>query len=199
MSAPLILSNIALWLLVGFQTLILLGVLRAIHELRQRPQQRGRPVPDFRAADLAGRAFSTATLTGRPTVVLFVSPTCQSCMLTLDELKALTSDPTRGLFIVCRAEEADCHRLADVYQLSAPVIPDERAELMTLFGVSGLPTAVRIGADGVIESHGAPARGKELEELLAELTRTEEPVEQEALRADHRRGDVLSSDGRGTP
>lgn len=176
MPAQFVISYYALWLLVVLQTLILLGVTRALYDMRRQSwgAQPGRRVPQFSVVDLSGRDVSAASLVGAPAVLLFVSPSCQSCMLTLDELKALASDGKRGLTIVCEAEDEDCRRLAATYQLTASVVPDGAGTLRTLFGVPGLPAAVRIDANGVIESYGRPARGKELEEILAGLLDTDD-------------------------
>lgn len=185
MSAPFVLSYVALWVLVVLQGVILLGLTRALYELRQRDQGadptsfQGLPVPDFTAVDLSGQPVSAASLAGEPAVLLFVSPNCQSCMVTLAELKALTSDPRRGLVVVCHAGDDDCRRLAANYQLTVPVVVDEDGEVMKRFGISGTPTAVRISADSVIESHGSPMRGEDLERLLAEFSSTHGPVQEQ--------------------
>lgn len=180
MPGPFVLSYVALWVLVILQTLILIGLTRALYELRQgyeaaRPRSlQGHRVPDFSAIDLSGSSVSTASLAGEPAALLFVSPNCPSCMVSLAELRALANDSTRGLVIVCRGGEADCRQLAVEYQLTVPVVPDEDGELMRLFGVSGTPIAVRINADGVIESYGEPVRGEDLEEFFAHSGPAEE-------------------------
>lgn len=184
MPAPFVISYVALWILVVVQGLILLGLTRALYELRQeyaeQPSFRGRRVPQFAAVDLWGEPVSSESIADKPTVLLFVSPDCSSCMVTLAELKPLATDATRHLVVVCSGGNDDCRQLALDHDLTVPVVADEDGELMRLFGISGTPIAVRISAHGVIESYGEPARGEELERLLGEDADTQEPEPQQA-------------------
>lgn len=173
MSAPFLFSYLALWVLVILQALILLGLTLAVHELRngplmaKRPSPQGQPAPKFSAVDLSGNPVSSELFAGRPTVLLFVSPNCPSCMVTFPELSALASNSERGLFVVCRGTPTQCRKLAVDYDLTLPIVPDEDAELTRIFGVSATPTAVRISAAGVIESYGEPVRADDLAKLVA--------------------------------
>lgn len=184
MPGPFVFSYVALWVLVVLQALLLIGLTRAFYDLRQgyeaaeRPSLKGRRAPSFSAIDLSGSPVTTASLAGKPAALLFVSPTCPSCTVSLAELGALASDSTRGVVIVCRGGHADCWQLAEDYRLTLPVVADENGELMQVFGISATPMAVRISAHGVIESYGEPVRGEDLEELLAGVARTEEPITQ---------------------
>lgn len=162
-------SYAALWILVVLQALILLGLTRAFAEMRgatpERPSLKGQRAPQFSAVDLAGHPITTATMAGKPAVLLFVSPSCASCRVTLAELRAIASDTTRDLTVVCEGEDAGCRELAAEYSLAHPMVADASGELKRIFGVIGTPMAVRISAEGVIESYGEPAR-EELEQLL---------------------------------
>jgi peroxiredoxin len=175
-------SYVALWVLVVLQALILLGLTRAFAEMRggraEKPSMQGRPVPTFSAMDLAGNEVSTTSIAGRPVVLLFVSPTCASCRVTLAELRGIASDSTRDLIVVCAGGEDDCRMLATDYQLTRPVVVDANGELKLQFGISGTPMAVRISATGTIESYGEPVRGEDLEALLAtsRASRPETPI-----------------------
>ena len=179
MIGPFVISYVALWILVLVQAAILIGVTRALYELRDeyadQPSLRGRRVPQFSAIDLWGQSVSSESIAGKPAALLFVSPDCSSCMVTLAELKPLVSDATRRLIVVCGGGNDDCHRLALDSGVTVPVVADEDGELRQLFAISGTPMAVRISAHGVIESYGEPARGEELERLLAEEAGTQEP------------------------
>jgi peroxiredoxin len=173
MSIPLLISYAALWIVVIVQAAILVGVMRSLYEVRQRDRAadlslvKGQPVPEFATVDLSGRPVSTATFTGEAAVLLFVSPNCQNCMVALAELQALASDPARRLFIFCYAAPDDCQRLAADYEITVPVIADEDGRLKRMFGVTSTPMAVRVDADGFIQSYGSPVRGEEFEHLAA--------------------------------
>lgn len=172
MSTPLLVSYVALWVVAAFQTLMLLGLTHAVHALRQEgasddaEEWRGRSIPDFSAVDLAGGAVSPATLAGRAAVLLFVSPNCPSCAISPAEVHVLAGDPARQLVVVCRAGRDDCARFAVRHDLAGPVVADEAGTVTELFGVSRPPTAVRVDAEGIVESYGVPLRGDEAEEAL---------------------------------
>jgi hypothetical protein len=108
----------------------------------------------------------------------------------LAELRALASDASRDLTVVCEGEEAGCRELAAEYRLAHPMVADANGELKRLFGVSGTPMAVRITAEGVIDSYGEPAR-EELEQLLATSRATE--LESHPTRTDERMADDYSN------
>jgi peroxiredoxin len=172
MSIPIAISYVALWVLVILQMLVLLGVVRALYEVRQRfraaesAEFEGQPVPEFAAVDLSGQTVSSSTLAGAAAVLLFVSPNCQTCMVALNELHVLASDPARQLVLFCHATEEDSRRLAADFGVTAPVVADRDGVVKRLFGVSSTPMAVRIGVDGRIESHGSPVRGDGFAELV---------------------------------
>jgi hypothetical protein len=172
MNVVIVISYVALWILALLQAVILIGVTRALYELRdefaEEPSLRGRLAPQFSTVDLWGDTVSSESLAGTPTTMLFVSPDCSTCSVTLAELQPLVKDTTRGLVVVCSGDNDECRQLALDYGLTVPMVADEDGELNGLFAVSGTPLAVRISANGVIESYGEPARGEEFERLIAE-------------------------------
>lgn len=170
MSELFVASYVGLWILVLLQGVILLGVTRGLYEVRKEftePSLKGRRVPTFSTVDIWGKPLSSDSIMGMPTVMLFVSPDCSTCTVTLEELKPLVNDKTRGLVIVCGGAGDECRQLALDYELSVPIVADADDELKRLFEVTGTPLGVRISAQGVVESHGEPARGELFEELAA--------------------------------
>lgn len=180
-------SYVGLWIVVIVQTLILLGVTRSIYELRNELTEevslRGRRVPKFSTIDISGQSVSSDSILGTPTALLFVSPDCSTCTVSLEELKPLVKDLRWDLVVVCGGAGDDCRQVALDYGLTVPVIADEDDVLKRLFEISGTPSAVRISAQGVIESHGEPARGELFEELAATAMSIPREEETEADRA----------------
>lgn len=182
MSTPFVLSYLALWAVVVFQGMLLLGTVRAIHSLRQGgpaadPGDQGEPtserlagqeVAGFAAVDLSGATISTEQLRGRSTVVLFVSPNCPSCLLALEELSTVGSKAKGNVVVVCGADGERCRRLADDFglTLTVPVIVDADDEIQRLFDVSSAPTAVLLNPNARIVSYGHPVRGEELSAMM---------------------------------
>jgi len=179
-SAPFVLSYVVLYVIVILQGILLLGAVRAIHELRRghvAPEATEEPdgerllnqeVPSFTAVDVSGITVGTEQLRGRSSVVLFVSPNCPSCMLTLDELNAVSAKSNGNVLVVCGADAEDCRALARDYDLTAPVVADEGATLKKLLDVTSTPTAVLLNAGNRIVSYGHPVRGEELEEMMGQ-------------------------------
>jgi len=182
-STPFLASYVLLYLIVIFQGLLLLGAVRAIHELRQghvapaEPEEGAQEgerllnqeAPRFEALDLAGNLVGTEQLRGRSSLVLFVSPNCSSCMLTLDELHAVQHKVDGGnVLVVCGARDADCRNLASDHNLTVPVVADEDASIGKLFDVTAFPTAVLLNAGTRVVSYGHPMRGEELREMAGD-------------------------------
>jgi peroxiredoxin len=184
--APFFVSYGVLWVIVVFQGLLLLGVTRAMYARGQDATtssanedvdglERGTPLPDFTVRDVEGGLIQAGDFRGRTSAILFVSPTCPTCSVTLEELGALQSKTDENVVVVCRAATPDCQQLIDHYELSTPLIAgDDAYSLSSLLRIAAVPTAVLIDADGAIDSYGAPKRGEELERLFRGKVTSEE-------------------------
>lgn len=155
-------------------TLIILGIVPALVRLQRRLDALGAPtedtgatdVPQFSAVDLGGNLISNATLSQGLTALLFVSPTCRSCKTTLAETTALRHKAKGGVIVVCEAATGACAELARDFGIDRGVIADASGELMKLFAVDSLPSAVLIAGGTRMRSRGYPLR-EELEAVVA--------------------------------
>lgn len=174
MSTPFYLSYVALWALVVFLALVVVGLVRALQDARLAPVDAALPVspeqelvdqpmPEFAVRDVDGEPITSKGLLGVPTALLFVSPDCSACAVTLHELDALKRRMSGNVVVVCRAVVDRCVSLAHHYDLSVPVVSDEDRHLSDLFRVTVPPMAVLIAADGTIESYGRPSSPDDLE------------------------------------
>lgn len=177
----MIVSHAALWILVLFQTVLLIGVVRALHTLQLRSASGGTPIsrghlqgqemPSFEHADIEGNLIRSDELLGQPLALLFVSPSCRSCTLTLDEMDMLAQKVAGNIVLVCRSSEDECRRLAASYALKTRVISDGDNLVSNLFEVDSVPTAVLVDEDGRISSYGHPMRAEELADMMNETAR----------------------------
>jgi peroxiredoxin len=177
-SALFLLSYVALWLLVLFQTLVILGLARTVYRRDQHevpdstrdedPIPVGEPAPRFTALDVAGARVDETVFSGSLTALLFVSPGCSTCVATLSEVEALRRKVNGDVVVVCRAEASECGRLGELYGLRTRVIVDHDHSVSDRFGVRTTPTAVLVGPTGRILTHGYPMHGEELERLFGE-------------------------------
>lgn len=114
----------------------------------------GEPVPDFRLADISGRAIDSRYFRGRKTLVTFWSLGCGYCDRMVDELRDW--DLARGaddpaLLVFSDGDKAENEKLG----LRSPVILDEGHKTSAGLGMWGTPSAVLVNEDGVIISETA--------------------------------------------
>ncbi len=154
-------SYVALWILVILQSLILVGLVRMVHELRQAGVpvrlSEGQEAPKFSVVALSGEPISTADFAGRFLALLFVSPDCSACVATLEnDMGYLHRKGQGNLIVICKAGRAECVKLAERYELTTPMVADEDEQISRLFAVSAVPIAVLINESNRIQSYGQP-------------------------------------------
>jgi methylamine dehydrogenase accessory protein MauD len=188
MDTPFFLSYGALWVLVIGQSLILLGLVRAFYRLqRVAPGDlsaqatmngglKGMKAPELYDADVFGEVVDGAKLSGRLRALVFVSPTCASCTVTLEELVALQTKAEGNVIVICRSTSDECRMLAEAYKRRVPVIVDEDFEIGKRFQVTKVPSAVLINQDDRIQAYGHPGRKEELEDTSSVTNENVEEV-----------------------
>ena len=122
--------------------------------IRPKLYREGEPVPDFRLADISGRAIDSRYFRGRKTLVTFWSLGCGYCDRMVDELRDW--DLARGaddpaLLVFSDGDKAENEKLG----LRSPVILDEGHKTSAGLGMWGTPSAVLVNEDGVIISETA--------------------------------------------
>jgi len=174
MSTPLLVSYVFLWVLVAFQSLVIVGLVRSSYLLQNRVPATGTgsasdfPTPEFHATDLTGRLVSNETISGQKTALLFVSTKCRTCNVTLQDLEAVKKKANGNVIVVCQDRRQSCVEAAQKYGLTIPVIVDDNDELGQLFNVTNVPTAILINDEGRIQSYGQPMQAEEVEQMLAD-------------------------------
>lgn len=172
MSTPLVLSHIALWVLVLLQGFILLGLVRTVHqsgrggagaaapasEPRAAERLAGELAPRIDAVDIHGSPVNSDDFVGALRAVLFVSPNCPNCMVTLDELDALQTKAPGTVVAVCVADTEECRQMAEDLKVTVGVVADPDGELMKSYDVAMTPTAVLVNRRGRIVQYGHPGR-----------------------------------------
>jgi hypothetical protein len=160
-----------LWVLLGFQTFILLGLIRVVHNLRTNPAVAsggeryplvGQTIPSFQVVDTSGRSVASDRLTDH--TLLFVSPTCPTCVTTLDELRAV-SHKSPDLTVFCAGSTDQCEQLLTQYPMSMPVVIDAGEVVARLLGIDRYPTAVLTDSSASIIRYGQPMRAEDLIDL----------------------------------
>jgi methylamine dehydrogenase accessory protein MauD len=177
---PLVVSQIALWVVLVVLALTVLALVRQIGVLHERVAplgalttktavEVGQPAPRFDVIDLAGRPVRIGgeSPDGRSQLLLFVSPSCPMCKKLLPVARSFARSERRGIAIVLMGDgdrpshEALIaeHRLGEVPFALAPIVGIN-------LGIGRLPHAVLIDPAGVIRSKGIVNSREHLESLL---------------------------------
>jgi cytochrome c biogenesis protein CcmG, thiol:disulfide interchange protein DsbE len=159
-------------------TVLLLGAVVHVHQtmrsLAGRIEllaRRGQPAPEIDLPTLDGGRLRLSALRGQPVVLSFWASWCGPCR---DELPVLArlARATRTPVYAVNIDEASAQREPLVRRLATQIAPglpvaldDGRAA--TAYSITAIPTAVRIGGDGLIEAlYDRPLDEAGLRELL---------------------------------
>ena len=129
------------------QLLIALAICMAGCKKREAGPE-GDILETLRAPTLAGATFDPHTLRGKPSLVLFVSPTCPHCVAELPEAqKAAHANDANlvAVFIVGKAENAK--GVLDHAKFDGTVLIDD-GTLRRRYGIRSVPYTLVLGADG---------------------------------------------------
>ena len=129
----------------------------------------GAPAPAFELEDASGKLVGLHELLdgGTPLAIVFVEPDCKPCRTLLPDLAARQLDRRGGhvAVVVTRGDPKAARKLLDEHEFPRALIDGDGA-LADAFRVFATPTAVAIGADGLIRS--APAAGPDAVRALLE-------------------------------
>jgi hypothetical protein len=154
----------ALAVVVILDTVVLMGVVRMVVQLYRAVSPDADPAapmsrklaPAFVAHAMDGSFVDSARFVGRITALLFVSPTCTTCMTTLDQVAVIKKRAAGNLVLICDGDSSECRALADTYA-PVQVVHDADRRIRHLYEVTRFPIAVLVGVDGKIRSYGEPS------------------------------------------
>lgn len=145
------------------------GVIRRLRQHTQlfdaqiaggRPALRPRPghrVGDFEAADTNGLAVDRDLL-GPGTLIGFFTTDCVPCKELLprfvDHVAGLGLDPEQVIAVLA-APEADENMIAQLGSVARVVVQASDGPMVRAFDLSGFPTLVRMGPNGLVDAAGA--------------------------------------------
>jgi thiol-disulfide isomerase/thioredoxin len=161
-----LISYITLWLLIIFQTFVLLELVRRVasghvgaasEEEGADLLETGAPAPHFEAKDvLTGRPVTSAEYAGRPTMLLFVSPGCAVCEHVTQQVLVIKEQIQASLLVVCMAKAPACEPYGTEYREAFTTVYDRDHAIARSFKIKQAPTAVVINRYGLVERYGAP-------------------------------------------
>lgn len=171
-------SYIGLWLIVLFQTSVLIGIIRRVSPnvhladggfmSRVNPLPHDSAAPEFTTVALANNesVSSARDLSGRRTLLGFVTPGCGQCLDAISSAVPVARNYAARLVVLCGGTAKPCTE----HFISRPggdedeplLLLDEDRAIANLYGVNGTPVFVLINQDWRIERYGAPDDSGEL-------------------------------------
>lgn len=178
MGSSFFVSYVAIWLLVLFQGLLVLALLRQLAELRRLVESGGAqgedrlpvgsPAPEFEGLDArSGRRVDSHSLNGRGGVLIFLSPECGTCKDLADGLWRPAMDGLPPIITFCQGGQQSCASFVRRLGPEVHVLRDDADEAATRYHVSGSPTAVVIDGEQKIRGYGHPQNVEDLKRLLS--------------------------------
>lgn len=112
--------------------------------------------PPFVATSMSGRQVDSGAFVGRLTALLFISPSCSSCLASMEQLEIVRRRAAGHVVLICDGTRSECEALASRFDPVDMVFDGDR-RIRSLYQISSYPSAVLIGVDGRIQSYGRPS------------------------------------------
>jgi len=116
----------------------------------------GSPAPDFALPSVTGQQSSLQSLReqGKTICMVFVSPYCESCTALMPIISNRMGEREESFNIVVVSRGTAKENLAKLKDFDASrVLLQQAFEVSEVYGIIANPTAILIGADGLIQSH----------------------------------------------
>ena len=184
MEGTLLVSNVILWVLVIFLSLLVFALARQVGVLNERVAPAGALMPTngpkvgemtevMSVSDLQGDAVAIggADSAGLATLILFISPTCPVCKSLVPVARSLVSyEGSRMRLVFASDGDKIEQHIAYVGDLDIKDYPYVVSQALGLaFAVSKLPFAVLVGSDGALKSKGLVNSREHLESLVESM------------------------------
>jgi methylamine dehydrogenase accessory protein MauD len=180
MSEALVVSNLILWCVVVAMGIVILALVRQVGVLHERVAPAGalavlegavvgEDAPRVPVTMLSGEEITIGEPRddGRAVLLFFLSPTCPVCKTLLPALHSLRRHEARRLDVVLASDgDRDEHDRFVIAERLQAIPYALSSELGIAYGVSKLPFAALIDADGILRARGLVNSREHLESLL---------------------------------
>jgi peroxiredoxin len=174
---PWIISTVALWIVVLFETALLVLLLRALGALRQQITRStqvvpgginiGEPMPSLEAIDQDGRKITLEEFQGHHRILAFISPGCQPCSQAIKVLDTMRLEqPGLPIFVVGASNSDENAAYAKEQGVNIPILTPLPGFGGERFRVRGVPIVFIIDEKGVVRAKDTITRREQVYELL---------------------------------
>lgn len=194
MSGLWLASYLVLWGLVVLVCLLLIGILRQLgllqRQLALRPAEAkadsaipalehdgpaiGSPIVNLEAETING--FGRLILARRPeresTLLMFLSPMCETCQHVVEPLNAAAADAGRAVSpaVIMRADEHACRAFQSVFPLHLPVVCDREGTITMGLDIHRTPFGLLYDEQGTLIRKGEVEGEEDLLALLGDAS-----------------------------
>jgi peroxiredoxin len=173
METALVISSILLWIVVLFNMLLTLAAVRRINRFMPEVSflEVGSKAPDFTAESHDGGKVTLATFAQRKVVLMFIAPTCSSCIQKIPDWEALGPQAQQkgvDLILVSLAPATETQAFVKEHSIQLPILhlPVDDGSFATNYKIFGTPQYCVIDERGKILAEGF--MGKEWDLLTHE-------------------------------
>jgi hypothetical protein len=176
MSIAWFVSYTALWVIVLFQGLLCLALLKQLTELRQLDQEQelgegkqielGSDAPEFSGVEVySGRKVGARTIDQRGALILFLSPHCSICKDLVASMEPTALDGLPPIIAFCRGSERACATFARRFGVKPGSLVATAEEAASRYRAFRVPTVVAIGGDRTVRGYAQPKHVDDLRRL----------------------------------
>jgi peroxiredoxin len=166
MNNAFVLSSILLWIVVLFNLVLTIALIRRGSNIQPGfdminiPTLKiGSQAPDFIAETPEGKSMTLADYAGKSVTFIFMSPSCKPCLEKLSKLHELAPNAHRSgvdLILVNTAEKDDTRAFIEKHNIALPVLvaPRNTNPFMSDYKVAGTPFYCVVEKNGKVQSAG---------------------------------------------
>jgi peroxiredoxin len=159
-------SSFLLWIVVVFNLVLTLALIRRVGKLAEQPDFEDIPIldvgskaPDFSAETLDGQSVNLATYAQKSVAFVFVSPTCAPCIDKISMLNRICPLARLNgveMVLVCLADKNETHNFSEKHSVQLPVLsaPRDSNPFMENYKVAGTPAYCFVDGEGRVQSSG---------------------------------------------
>ena len=178
MTLEFLVSYIGLWILVLFQGLLTIALLRQLTELRNLASQgalssdeilpEGTRAPEFAGIDVrSGKRISNKSINQHGAVLVFLSPECDMCKSLATSLRRPAVDALPEIIVFCQGQQQDCAYFEQAVDPDLLLLRESNKETATRYRVFTYPTAVVIDHNQQIRGYDHPPDIAAIQTLVA--------------------------------